>query len=128
MQMTTPTTSSAYHVALHGRAAVDEAVDRAPDDGCAGEDEDRALAERREMLSLPVAVLVARICGPHGDTDGEERQQRGDEIGAGVRGFGDEAEAVRGEAGAELERDERERCEHRPERGFPLGLHGGKRT
>ena len=113
---------------VHGRAAVDEPHDRAPDDGNAGEDEDRALAERREMLGLPVAVLVAGIGGAHGDADGEERQQRGDEIGARVRGLRDEAEAVRGEAGAELERDQRARREHRPERGFPLGLHGGKRT
>ena len=80
------------------------------------------------MLGLPVAVLVAEIGGAHGDADGEEGQQRGDEIGARVGGLRDEAEAVRGEAGAELERDQRERREHRPERGFPLGLHGGKRT
>ena len=58
--------------------------DRAPDDEDAGDDEDRALGERREVLGLPVAVLVAGIGGPHGDADREERQQRGDEIGAGV--------------------------------------------
>ena len=81
--------------------------------------------ERREMLGLPVAVLVAGIGGAHGDADGEEREQRSDEIGAGMGGLGDEAEAVRREAGAELQRDERERREHRPERGLPLGLHAG---
>ena len=93
-----------------------------------GNDEDRTLGERRKMLGLPVAVLVAEIGGAHGDADGEEGQQRGDEVGARMGGLRDEAEAVRGEAGTELQRDQRERREHRPERGFPLGLHGGKRT
>ena len=46
--------------------------------------EDRAFGERREVLGLPVPVLVHRVGGPHGDPDGEERQQSCDEIGAGV--------------------------------------------
>ena len=123
--MTTPMTRNAYHVALHRRAAVDEPHDRAPDDEDAGDDEDRALGERGEVLGLAVAVLVAGIGGPHGDADGEERQQRRDEIRARVGRRRDEAEAVGRETGAELERDERDRREHRPERGFPLGLHAG---
>ena len=80
------------------------------------------------MLGLAVAVLVPRIGWAKGDADGEEREQCRDEVGAGVRRLGDEAEAVRGESGAELERDQRERRVHRPERGFPLCLHGRKRT
>ena len=48
-------------------------------------DEDRRLAERREMLGLPVAVLVAGVRRPNRDTDGEERQQRRDEVGPGVQ-------------------------------------------
>ena len=127
MQITTPTTTSAYHVACTGRAAVDEPHDRAPDDEDAREDEDRALGERGEMLRLPVPVLVAGVGGPHRDADGEERQQRGDEVRAGVRRLRDEPEAVRRQARAELQRDERERGEDRPERSFPLGLHAGKR-
>src|SRR5262249_54396153 len=69
-----------------------------------------------------------RVGGTHGDTDGEERQQRRDEIGARVGGLRDQAEAVRRKARTELEPDQRKRREHRPERGFPLGLHAGKRT
>jgi len=99
-----------------------------PNDEDACNDEDRALGERSEVLRLPVTVLMAGIGGPHGHADGEERQQRGDEIGAGVGCFRDETEAVRGEAGPELERDQRDRCEHRPQSGLPLGLHAGKRT
>ena len=85
MQMTMPDDEERVPGRVHGRAAVDEPRDRVPDDEDAGDDEDRALGERGEMLGLPVAVLVARVGGAHGDADGEERQQRGDEIRARVR-------------------------------------------
>ena len=70
-----------------------------------------ASRERREVLRLAVAVLVAGVGGTRGDADREERQQRRDEVGAGVRGLREEPEAVRGEARAELERDQRRSCD-----------------
>ena len=110
------------------RATVDEPHDCAPGDEDAGDDEDRALGERREVLGLAVPVLVSRIGGPHGDADGEEREQSSDEIRSRIGRRRDEGEAVGRETGAELQRDERDRCGHRPERGFPRGFHGPKRT
>jgi hypothetical protein len=80
------------------------------------------------MLGLAVAVLVSRIGRTNGDTDREEREQRGDEIRPGVRRLRDQPEAVGRETGAELEPDQRECGENRPERGFPLSLHAGKPT
>ncbi len=59
------------------------------------------------MLSLAVPVLMAGIRRPYRDADGKERQERRDEIRARVDRLGDETEAVRREAGRELERDER---------------------
>ena len=113
---------------MHRRAAVHEAGDRAPDDDGAGHDEDRALGKSGKMLGFAVPVLMSGVGGPDGDADGEEGQPGSDEIGSGVRGLRDEAEAVRREAGAELEPDQRERGEDGPERSFPLGLHARKRT
>jgi hypothetical protein len=48
------------------------------------------------VLGLPVAVLMRDVGRPHRDADGEERQQRRDQVGARMRRFGDEAETVRG--------------------------------
>ena len=63
------------------------------------------------MLPLPVAVLVPDVGRAAGDAEREERQQRRDQVRSGVRGLGDEAEAVRREPGDELERDECRRGE-----------------
>src|SRR5438105_10311792 len=61
---------------LHGGAVVDEADYRAPDNHDTGDDEDRALRERGEMLRLAVAVLVAGIGGANGVAEGVTGQQR----------------------------------------------------
>ncbi len=82
--------------------------------------EERRLGERREVLGLAVPVLVALVGRLRRDADREEGQQRGDEVGAGVDRLGDEAEAVRGEADRELQRDERAGGDDRDERGAPL--------
>ena len=76
------------------------------------------------MLGLAVPVLVPRISRPGGDADGEEGEQRRDEVGAGVERLRDEPEAPGGEAGDELERDQRGRGEHGDERGAALRAHG----
>ena len=86
----------------------------------AGQDEDRRLGESREVLRLAVAVLVPDVGGADRDADREERQERRDEVGARVQRLRDEPEAVRGEACAELERDERDGRDHRDERGTSL--------
>ena len=103
-----------------------QARHRAIRDEDARDDEERGLGERREMLRLAVPVLMARIGRTHGDSDREERQERGDEVGAGVDRLGDEPEAVRREPRRELERDERARGEDGDERGPALRAHPAK--
>ena len=62
--------------------------------------EDARLGERGEVLGLPVAVGVRAVGGTAGDADREEREQRRDEVGAGVQRLRDEAEAAAREARA----------------------------
>ena len=90
-----------------GRAC--KALDCAHGDEDARHREKPGLAECREMLRLAVAVLVRDIRGACRETEREERQQRRDEVGPRMDRLGDEAEAVRRQADAELEDDER-RC------------------
>ncbi len=114
---------------LHrGAAAADEVRDRTPRDEAAGGEQDRPLGERAEMLGLAVAVLVRDVGRPHRHADGEERQQRRDQVGARMRGLRDEAEAVRGQARAELEHDQRDGRADRDERRSPLGIHAASET
>src|SRR5262249_11517602 len=97
-----------------------------PGDQQAGHDEDRGLAERREVLGLPVAVGVAGVGRPARDADRVERQQRRDEVGPRMGRLGEQAEAVRREPGDELDRDQHTGCGDRHERGPALGAHAGR--
>ena len=85
--------------------AARQPLDGAPGDEEAGEHEDRCLRQRGQVLGLAVPVLVPFVGGPRSDADGEEREERGDEVGAGVERLGKEAEAVRREPGRQLDRD-----------------------
>ena len=93
--ITTPITTSAYHVASTGGCAppASRAIARQTITRLAS-DEDRGLAERGEVLRLAVPVLVAEVGRARRDADREERQQRRDEIGARVRRLREQAEAV----------------------------------
>ena len=104
----------------------DEPRDRHARDGEADRDEERRLGERGEVLRLPVAEGMARVGGAHRDGDGEEREQRGAEVGSRVRRLGEEAEASAREPGAELDRDEQAGGPDRDERGAPLRRHARK--
>ena len=84
------------------------------------------------MLGLAVPVVVLLVGRADRDADREQRQQRGDEIGRGVRGLGEERDRAGGEAGAELERDEERRRGDAEQRrpapragGGEVGLVGG---
>ena len=92
----------------------------------ADEREHRRLTERGKMLRLAVAVLMPLVGRADGDADREERQQRGDEVGARVQCLGDEPEAAARQARAELERDEGSRCANRNERRAALRGHARK--
>src|SRR6476646_846321 len=102
--------------------------DRAPRDEAARGNENGRLGERGKMLRLAVAVLVRHVCRADGDTDREEREQRRNQIGPGVQCLGDQSEAVRRQAGAELERDEHDGRDHRDERRSPLRMHSASKT
>ncbi len=76
------------------------------------------------MLGLAVAVRVGVVGGLHRVADREERQQRGDEVGAAVERLRDEAEAAGHETGRELDREEECRREDRGERRSAKRRHG----
>ena len=57
------------------------------------------------------------------DADGHEGQQRRDQVGAGVRRLGEQAEAVGRDPGQELDRDQDAGGDDRDERGAALGAH-----
>ena len=78
--------------------------------------------------ALPCPYWCDDVGGPDRDPDGEEGQERRDEIGARMQCLRDEAETVGREAGAELEDDEDDRGDHRDERGSPLGVHAASET
>ena len=78
------------------------------------------------MLRLAVPVLMAAVGGAARDADREERQQRRNEVGAGVERLGDETEAAARQAGAQLERHESRRRADRDERGAALRRHAAK--
>ena len=80
------------------------------------------------MLRLAVAVLVRDVRGSNRDSNREERQERRHEVGAGVQRLRDQAQAVRGKACAELERDEHDGRDHRDERRTSLGIHPASET
>ena len=92
-----------------GRGRAGQTQDRPPGDEERRSHEKRALGECREVVGLPVAVGVPSIGRPGRHADREEGQERRDEVGPGVDGLGDQAEAAGREADDELEDDEEPR-------------------
>ena len=86
--------------------------------------EDPRFAECREVLCLPVPVLVDGVGRAHGDADREEGQQRSHEVGAGVKPLGDQPERMRDEADDELDEEQPEDDRDRDQRGAPLRSQG----
>src|SRR5207248_2497745 len=95
----------------------------APGDQKAGDDEDRRLAERGEVLGLAVTIGVTRIGGAPGDAERDEGQDRRDEVGSGVRRLREQAETVRGDPCQDLDRDQQAGGDDRDKRGTSLGGH-----
>ena len=75
------------------------------------------------MLGLAVSVGVSAVGRATGDADGEERQQRGDEVGSGMDRLRNQAEAAGGKTGPELERDQQARSDNRDKCSAPLRAH-----
>ena len=87
-----------------------------------------ASASAARFWAFAVPVRVAAIRGPDRDRDGEEREQRGGEVGAGVRRLGEQPEARAREPGDELDHDEETRGPDRDERSAALRRHARKAT
>ena len=85
-----------------------------------------ASASAARCSALPCPYWWPASAGRTGDADREEREQRGDEVGAGVQRLGDEAEAAAREPDAELEREQHDRRADRDERGSALRRHAAR--
>ena len=85
-----------------------------------------ASASAARFWAFAVPVRVAAIRRTNRDGHGEEREQRGREVGARVRRLGEQAEARARQACDELDRDEETGGPDRDERGAPLRRHGGR--
>ena len=102
--------------------AEDDAADGFGEDPDAGAEHEDGFDGGGEAFDLAVAVGVVVVGGAVGDLDGEEGDGGGDEIDAGVRGFGEHAEGAGEEAGEEFEERDAEGGEDGEERGGTLGL------
>ena len=78
------------------------------------------------MLRFAVPVCMGAIGGACRDPEREERQERGDEIGPRMDRLGEEPEAVRRDAGDELDGDQHRGGDDRAERRSPLRSHARK--
>ncbi len=78
------------------------------------------------MLGLAVAVGVVPVRRPDCDSHREERQQRRDEVCAGVECLGEQPETPGRESGHELQDEERRRGENGDESSSALWRHTRK--
>src|ERR1700677_2635019 len=102
--------------------AMNDAVYGFGEDPYAGGEHEDGFDGGGEAFDLAVAVGVAGVGGAVGDLDGEEGDGCGDEVDAGVGGFGEHAEGAGEEAGEELEESDTEGGEDGEERGGALGV------
>ena len=79
-----------------------------------------------EAFDLAVAVGVIGVGGPVGDLDGEESDGGGDEVDAGVSGFGEHAERAGEDAGKEFEERDTQGGDDGEERGGTLRAMRGR--
>ena len=75
------------------------------------------------MLRLSVTVRMAGIGRAHRDADGEEGQQRSDEVDARMRSLREQSETVGRDSRGDLERDQRAGRQHGDKRGSALRGH-----
>jgi len=95
------------------------------DDPGAGEEEQQGLDEGRDVLDLAVSVGVRFVRRPVRDTDGDEGDQRGDEVESRMGGLGQDAERAAEEADDELHPRQAQGGQHGAPRG-PLLLVAGQ--
>ena len=100
----------------------EQAVKGLIDDVEGGDDEKSGFKEGGEIFEFAVAVGVARIRGLIGDADRKEGDDRGNEIQAGMEGFGEDTEAARSPNQEGLQAKEEHRGTHAEQRGAFLFL------
>jgi len=93
----------------------DQTLERAP-----------SLAERGQVLGFAVPVGMTAVGRAAGDPDREERQEGGDEVGAGVNRLGYQPEAPGREPGTELQSNERASRSNGNKSSAPLRSHPRK--
>ena len=87
-----------------------------------------ASARAERCSALPWPYWCETSAGRTATPTAKSVKQRRHEVGAGVQRLRDQAQAVRGEACAELERDEHDGRDHRDERRTSLGIHPASET
>ena len=110
-------TTKAQMLASTSTCVEEQPLDGLVDDPDAGDDQEEGLDEGGEVLDLAVAVGVVLVGGTVGDVDGQEGDDGGHQVEAGVGGLGQHPEAAGHEADDELDDGE--------ENGRPDGAGGG---
>jgi len=72
----------------------EEAGERLVNDVEGGEDEQTGLKESREVFEFAVTVGMTFVGRPVGDTDRKKSDHGGDQVEAGMQGFGEDAKAA----------------------------------
>ena len=90
----TSMTANTYQRVVGSTPFAGEAPDRLDDDDDAAREQDGRLAERRQVLRAPVPVGVLDVGRPAAEPDREEREERRDDVAAGLDARGDQPEAV----------------------------------
>ena len=119
----TAMTAKTYQPPSSDSAPSREPPDGLDDDEHAAAGEDRGLAERAEILGAAVPVGVIRVGQGARQADGEEGQDRRDDVAGGLDARGDEGEAAGEQAGPELE-DHQQRGRGDREQRRPRLAHG----
>ena len=93
-----------------------QSMDRFADDPDAGGKQEQCLEERREILGLTMSVEVCAIRRPPGEAHRKQGHEGGDQVEAGMRGFGEDAQAAGEQADDDFESREPDGCDERGQR------------
>ena len=104
--ITTPSTANVHHAASTSWALGEQAADGRPAQEGGDEDQERALAQRGEVLGLAVAVVVLGVGRAHGDADRESVSSAATRSVPEWAASATSAERAAREAGDQLDRDE----------------------
>ena len=122
--ISTSSTATATRLSGGGAASASDAGDRLHRHAAGEQQQQRRLAERREVLELAVPVGMRRVGRPVADADRHPSDAGGEEIDAGMQRVGDQRQAADRQADHELRRREDEARDERNGGGAFLERHG----